>query len=475
MTSNTNDNSEVNTPIAARVSQVALGTQRTGELHAKSLHGKERYLYLLKRKTIELDNLRDRKSDKEATYYTITVTRAHKEQRDAITRELDELDVAIIEVQEQVNILQQRVQSYEQVSQSWSTPARPMVSTASHMAPPATAAVSFSTPAPRPLFTDPFSNTILPPPEEPTELNPKQFIVPSNLPTFRYGETPIQDIEIFTHQFELSLIAHGLSHNKSWSRLLPLCLPFEMQEWLHRTHPSSHTWAQVRASLHHQYGNPTKRRAAVVKIYTAKQQPDESVIDFMQRLMKLMRQAQAQYDNQDMVDYLLEQLPTDLAIQLESAVQYGRIHRSVLDMESFARSFPGVYTKKRIPGPTNKVASSTKPSSQKTLYCETHGKCYHTTAQCKFPKKGTLHTPHPSLLRLRSRLYLTSRRAARQPHPKRCRQKGHLRATAAMRRVTTPTSALLSSPLSSHVAHGFATKTSTSHIMIWPSMKFLFK
>ena len=354
---------------------------------AQSLGGKDRYEFLLNNKNKELMAMYKLKSDTEAEYYTLPATRSQTKSREKLEKELDAIDEAIAQAEKQIQTLQQRVQCYEQIGQPWPTSAKPAASTISQ-AQPGSPAVQFSTPAgqmstpaPRRLFTDPFSITS----EASPELNPKQFIVPANLPSFRHGDNAIQDVDVFIRQFELTLNAHGLNHNKVWPRLLPLCIPFDMQDWLHRTHSPAHTWTQVSTSLQQQFGNPTKRRAAVVKIYTSKQASDESIIEFMQRFMKLIRQAQAEPDNQDMVDYFLEQLPTDLAIQLESAVQYGKIRRSVVDMEAFARSFPGVHTKKRTANFDK--ARSNKSAPEKPFYCATHGHCRHTTAQCKNPKK----------------------------------------------------------------------------------------
>ena len=371
---NNNDDQSEASNIPAQSSSGSLVSnayRSTIERTAQSLHGKERYQYLLDRKTNELKSIQKLKSDQEAIYYTVPATRSQRERRKKLEDELMEIDESIITVEEQIQTLQQRIQSYEQIGHPWPTSGRATALTGSqvHSSTPAmqfsTPAEHTSTPAPRRLFADQFGNRA----EVPTELNPKQFIVPANLPTFRHGDNAIQDIDIFIRQFELTLNAHGLHNDKAWSRLLPLCLPFEIHDWLRRTHPSVNSWAQVRTNLCQQYGNPTKRRAAVVKIYTSKQHPDESIIEFMQRFMRLIRQAQAEPDNQDMVDYLLEQLPTDLAIQLESAVQYEKIQRSVLDMKAFARSFPGVHNKRHASGSDKKT--NNKPVVSKGLYCAT--------------------------------------------------------------------------------------------------------
>ena len=389
MSSNKENQSERTDSSVPSPSQAEVSLYRsTIERQAKNLRGKERYQYLLNRKAKELEGLYDRKSEVKAIYYTISATRSQKERREQLEQELDEIDESIIAVQEQIQTLQQRVQGYEQVGQPWQTPVRPTIAPPrEHFSTPAVQAHSSVQRDPRPLFTDPFSNSGTS--REPSELNPKQFIVPTNLPNFRHSEKAIQDIDIFICQFELTLTAHGLSHDKAWSRLLPLCFSFEMQDWLHRTHSPSHIWTQVRDSLHQTYGDPTKRRAAVVKIYSSRKHPDESIIEFMQRFMKLIRQAQAQSDNHDMVDYLLEQLPTDLAIQLESAVKYGKIQRNIVDMEAFARTFPGVHVKKR--DSSSEKAPAGKHSAMKTFYCATHGHCLHTTTQCRHPKKNINH------------------------------------------------------------------------------------
>ena len=104
-------------------------------------------------------------------------------------------------------------------------------------------------------------------------------------------------------------------------------------------------WRVVRDSLHRHYGYPTRRRAAITQLYHASRRPNESVIDFIQRYMQLLRRAQVSINNPEFVEYLLEQLPSEIAVQLESGVQYSKIRRDILDMEAYARTFPSVYNR----------------------------------------------------------------------------------------------------------------------------------
>ena len=225
---NNNDQTEADnvTTQTSSGSLVSSTFRATIERTALSHKGKDRYQYLLDRKIKELDALHTLKSDKKATYYTIPATRLQRERCESLENELTEIDESISVVDTQIQTLQQRVQSYEQTGQPWSTPGRPTASTVSQEARASISAAQSSapaenpsTPAPRRLFTDPFSNRA----EEPSELNPKQFIVPTNLLTFRHEDSANQDVDTFIRQFELTLNAHGLSHDRVWSRLLPLC------------------------------------------------------------------------------------------------------------------------------------------------------------------------------------------------------------------------------------------------------------
>jgi len=70
---------------------------------------------------------------------------------------------------------------------------------------------------------------------------------------------------------------------------------------------NSNIWKEVCFSLHRQYGNPNKCREALVKLYSSRFNPnEESILEFIQRFIKLIRQAQVSSENEDMVDYLLQ-------------------------------------------------------------------------------------------------------------------------------------------------------------------------
>ena len=132
---NNNDDQSETSNIHAQSSSgslVSTAYRATIERTAQSLHGKERYQYLLERKTKELDTIQKLKSDKEAVFYTIPVTRSQTERRNQLESELVEIDVSINTIEEQIRTLQQRIQNYEQTSHPWSTPGRTAASTASH-------------------------------------------------------------------------------------------------------------------------------------------------------------------------------------------------------------------------------------------------------------------------------------------------------------------------------------------------------
>ena len=226
-------------------------------------------------------------------------------------------------------------------------------------------------------------------------INPNQFIVPPNLPIFGIGTNPNQEIEYFTRIFALTLNAYGLNIDTAWCRLLPLCIPIDMQDWLQRTHPTTHDWKKVCFSLHRQYGNPNKRREALVKLYSCKFQNDESIMEFIQKFLTLMREAQVSSENIDMVDYLLQQLPMNIAIQLESNIQFGRIKRSVIEIEALTRTFPGVFIKRKsnntissnsINNNNNNNNNNNRRLNTITKYCKTHSHGNHTSEECYYPK-----------------------------------------------------------------------------------------
>ena len=220
--------------------------------------------------------------------------------------------------------------------------------------------------------------------------NPNQFIVPANLPTYLIGNNPITEIELFTRMFALTLNAYGLNINTAWQRLLPLCVSMELQDWILRTQAYTLTWKQIASNLIQQYSNPHKRREAIVKLYSYKYSEEESIMEYFANFLKLMRQAQISVTNRDMIDYIIQQLPVNLSIQLEAGMQYGRIQRSVIEMEALARTFPGVDNKKIRTPITNNNNNDYKDKKhnksniyQKTYFCSKHGNGNHSTDRCR--------------------------------------------------------------------------------------------
>ena len=78
--SNTSDSPVTSTPVQTASSAYLASV----EAQAKLLKGKERYQFLLERKTKELGNLKDRMSEVEAVYFTIPATRSQKERRNSL-------------------------------------------------------------------------------------------------------------------------------------------------------------------------------------------------------------------------------------------------------------------------------------------------------------------------------------------------------------------------------------------------------
>jgi hypothetical protein len=69
-------------------------------------------------------------------------------------------------------------------------------------------------------------------------------------------------------------------------------------------------------------------------------------MEYLANFLKLMCQAQIPVTNQDMIDYIIEQLPVHISIQLEAGMQYNHIQHSVIEIEALACTFPGVNQKK---------------------------------------------------------------------------------------------------------------------------------
>ena len=225
-------------------------------------------------------------------------------------------------------------------------------------------------------------------------LNPNQFIVPTNLPMYMTGDKPITEIEQFTRMFALTLNAHGLNINTAWQRLLPLCIPLELQDWVLRTQAVTLTWKQIASNLIQQYGNPHRRREAIVKLYSYKYTDEESIMEYLANFLKLMRQAQISVTNRDMIDYIIEQLPVHISIQLEAGMQYNHIQHSVIEIEALARTFPGVNQKKhRVISNNNNNNNQNKRfnnyntnnksnTNTKVYFCSKHGNGNHSTDRC---------------------------------------------------------------------------------------------
>ena len=233
------------------------------------LKGKERYEYLLNRKTNELKEKKESRADTETQMFALPSTRLNDERRKELTSQLKHLDKSIAEICSDISMIQQRIRGHlAPATLPISTSIHPFATTDTPFAPGAL----FDTPAPRRCQQDPFPATaaasaapalLTSTMNDPDSANPDQFKVPRELPKFRTGSNAITEAEIFTRQFELQLRAHGINIDYAWPRLLPLCLSDEMLDWLDRTHRTNDAWAIVRASLHRNYGNPTRRREAI--------------------------------------------------------------------------------------------------------------------------------------------------------------------------------------------------------------------
>jgi hypothetical protein len=189
--------------------------------------------------------------------------------------------------------------------------------------------------------------------------------------------------------FALTLNAYGLNINTAWQRLLPLCVSIELQDWILRTQAYTLTWKQITSNLIQQYSNPHKRREAIVKLYSYKYSEEESIMEYFANFLKLMHQAQISVTNHDMIDYIIQQLPVNLSIQLEAGMQYGHIQCSVIEMEALAHTFPGVDNKKIRTPITNNNNNNYKEKKhnksniyQKTYFCSKHGNGNHSTDRC---------------------------------------------------------------------------------------------
>ena len=232
------------------------------ETRALRLKGVERYEYLLDRKTKELSDKLEQRSDIEAKMFAHPNTRLNRERRRELEAQLKELEDSIAEVQADISLLQRRVREYQEHSALPS--GTPVHATTVSDTPFAPSAV-MSTPVPHRSQQDPFlgqPGAAMPPPllttEEQPSSCPNPFKVPRDLPRFRTGGNAITEVEVFTRQFEVQLRAHGINIDISWYRLLPLCFTEEILEWLDRSHKPSESWQLVRASLHHHYGNPSR-------------------------------------------------------------------------------------------------------------------------------------------------------------------------------------------------------------------------
>ena len=373
------------------------------EQRALRLQGKERFEFLYKRKARELDEQQSNRTTTETKLLALPATRQNEDTRKSYEVQLVEIDVSITVIKSDLRVIKRRIkESQEQTPESVSTPLR------SHTATNAPFASITAASSPVPYRYDPFVSStaasaapvLTPMPgltdqdddsdsdSDNTLANPNQFRVPSDLPKFRNGDKSLTEVTEFTREFEVQLRAHGIKINSAWNRLLPLCFTPEMQEWLDNNYAPKLKWKVVRDSLHRHFGNPTRRRAAISQLYHASRRHDESIVDFMQRYIQLMRKAQADTNNPELVEYLLEQLPSEIAVQLESGVQYGKIRRNVIDMEAYARTFPSVYN--RVPSSTNSRTSTSSKSSKMRLYCDYHGKCGHTTKQCRAKSTSAL-------------------------------------------------------------------------------------
>jgi transposase InsO family protein len=362
----------------------------TTEQRISKLTGREKFFAILENRKKELEIYCKEREDLEAEMLTLAMNKTNLERRKNINKMLEENAEFIKILEDDIEITIHRLREFDVIKDQWDTPLKPLNVTQPQLVyPPLTSQIDRDKGLQ--VFYDNSDSGLM---------NPNQYQVPTNLPKYRLGNDSYQEIEEFTQEFAIVLAAHGLNMNKSWFRLLPLCINMELRNWLLRTHSAMDKWSTVCESLHRHYGNPNKQREAIVQLYKTRKYDDETIMDFIQRFIKLAIKAQIELENHLVIEYFLSQLPENFGIQLQMAIEYGKIKRSLIEMEAYIRRFPGVNDKRsrnshNMFNHTNITQNKkednnrfTKKKATANKYCTKHGKGWHSTEECSYTKKS---------------------------------------------------------------------------------------
>ena len=204
-------------------------------------------------------------------------------------------------------------------------------------------------------------------------------LVPRNLPEYAQGGN-IRDV---AQVFERRLNAHGLSLEANWARLLPLCFPRATDAtWIEKTIPADATWDDARTQVFQRFDRPGRIPELRRQLRNMQRRDGENAAAFVRRFRDLAADAEVNDADQEALDQLVDQLPTDMQIHVDSIRDSGRPEGQlvstltflVLNMRSAHREEVRTH-RARAP------MAATTPTSARP-YCAIHQFHGHATEEC---------------------------------------------------------------------------------------------
>ncbi|PVU91547.1 hypothetical protein BB561_004343 [Smittium simulii] len=204
------------------------------------------------------------------------------------------------------------------------------------------------------------------------------YYVPNNMPKFRTGKTPINDIDEFISAFENCMRMNGLAPDVHGARLVASCLEYIDLQWLRNRVPASLVWVDMIPIMREIFGDPEKESKFLLSMWNMKPFNSESVTQFAKRFQKALNGANLPNTDQGAVKKFIMCLPDTIKWSIEAAIIEKRLSSDFISVSQFAMRFSNSNSAISEYSGEKKISNEKKEKS----YCTFHKSNSHNTSEC---------------------------------------------------------------------------------------------
>src|SRR5215471_2516705 len=210
-------------------------------------------------------------------------------------------------------------------------------------------------------------------------------VIPTNLPKFRQGIGSYDEPNEFLFQFQRTLETAGLTLEQHGRRLLPYCFDSDMSEWAETAMDPKMGWDDVKNAFLNTYGDPDRVFKARIALCDAQMMPGETLIEFSQRFVKMMRAARISDPGENLPAVIYRvRLPPEVRFQVDTELRrLGRPEVSVQQLIGIATTSAWTPPTPPRSGKPGRTDSTARPVPSSRPRCQLHGLCSHTTEECR--------------------------------------------------------------------------------------------